>query len=254
VILDEDTNINMQLAKPFIKQILDIPLQYCEELESFDHFLYCNIKDNEMDELEMPWSYNVDNHWSNKVEEVVLDDTLFITDQNKMEYLESISKFKFETSIYKEVKKFKSGFYRYIPRDVICLFNSDEFSLLLNGVGQIDVKDWYNNTLYEHGVTKDCDQVKWFWSLVRSLKQEEKSLLLKFTTGSPCLPIGGFKNLMGLSGLTLFTIVGSQRNDKLPLASTCFNRLSLPRYSSEKMLREKVLIAIRHGCEGFTFG
>jgi len=171
-----------------------------------------------------------------------------------LEYLESISKFKFETSIYKEVKKFKSGFYKYIPRDVICLFNSDEFSLLLNGVGIIDVNDWYNNTLYEHGVTKDCDQVKWFWSLVRSLKLEEKSLLLKFTTGSPCLPIGGFKNLMGLSGLTLFTIVGSQRNDKLPLASTCFNRLSLPRYSSEKMLREKVLIAIRHGCEGFTFG
>jgi len=31
------------------------------------------------------------------------------------------------------------------------------------------------------------------------LKEEEKSLLLKFVTGTPCLPLGGFANLIGLS-------------------------------------------------------
>lgn len=31
------------------------------------------------------------------------------------------------------------------------------------------------------------------------MKEEEKSLLLKFVTGTPCLPLGGFVNLIGLS-------------------------------------------------------
>lgn len=37
--------------------------------------------------------------------------------------------------------------------------------------------------------------VMWFWKLVRSLKEEEKALLLKFSTGSPCVPAGGFASL-----------------------------------------------------------
>lgn len=35
----------------------------------------------------------------------------------------------------------------------------------------------------------------WFWKTVNSLKQEEKALLLKFSTGSPCVPAGGFRQL-----------------------------------------------------------
>lgn len=49
----------------------------------------------------------------------------------------------------------------------------------------------------------DCQgdpEIVWFWRLVSSLKVEEKSLLLKFVTGSPCLPIGGFAKLIGLGG------------------------------------------------------
>ena len=31
--------------------------------------------------------------------------------------------------------------------------------------------------------------------MVSQLKEEEKALLLKFSTGSPCVPIGGFASL-----------------------------------------------------------
>jgi E3 ubiquitin-protein ligase HUWE1 len=39
----------------------------------------------------------------------------------------------------------------------------------------------------------------------------------------------------------------------LPSAHTCFNQLDLPEYTSEDELREKLLIAIREGSEGFGF-
>ena len=40
---------------------------------------------------------------------------------------------------------------------------------------------------------------------------------------------------------------------QIPQASTCFNQLKLSKYSCEQELRNKVLIALRYGCEGFAF-
>lgn len=37
------------------------------------------------------------------------------------------------------------------------------------------------------------------------------------------------------------------RDDKLPAASTCFNVLKLPTYSSEAVMRDKLLTAIFSG-------
>ena len=38
-------------------------------------------------------------------------------------------------------------------------------------------------------------EIEWFWKVVNELKEDEKALLLKFSTGSPCLPAGGFSQL-----------------------------------------------------------
>jgi hypothetical protein len=45
------------------------------------------------------------------------------------------------------------------------------------------------------GFSPSDDIVVWFWRLVHSLKEEEKALLLKFATGSPRAPAGGFSTL-----------------------------------------------------------
>lgn len=64
----------------------------------------------------------------------------------------------------------------------------------------------------------------------------------------------GFKALYGSDGLRKFSICKAFGGDsKLPAAHTCFNQLDLPEYSSEDKLREKLLIAIREGSEGFGF-
>ncbi len=66
-----------------------------------------------------------------------------------------------------------------------------------------------------YGVTASDDIIVWFWTLVASLKQEEKALLLKFSTGSPNVPAGGFSQLHGLSGPTLFNITLISGKDKV---------------------------------------
>jgi hypothetical protein len=40
---------------------------------------------------------------------------------------------------------------------------------------------------------------------------------------------------------------------QVPQAATCFNTLKLTDFSNEQQFRNKILIAIRYGCEGFEF-
>jgi hypothetical protein len=47
--------------------------------------------------------------------------------------------------------------------------------------------------------------------------------------------------------LGLYRVPISNDGEKLPSASTCFNTLKLPTYSSSKAMREKLLISIRSG-------
>ena len=52
-----------------------------------------------------------------------------------------------------------------------------------------------HQSMQYRGFSPSNDIVVWFWKLVHSLKEEEKALLLKFATGSPRAPAGGFSTL-----------------------------------------------------------
>ena len=50
--------------------------------------------------------------------------------------------------------------------------------------------------------------------------------------------------------MTIQRMDGGDKNDKLPVAHTCFNILELPPYHSEERMKNKLLQAI-HFTEGF---
>lgn len=68
------------------------------------------------------------------------------------------------------------------------------------------------------------------------------------------VPLDGFANLQGMRGTQRFSIHKAYGDSsKLPTAHTCFNQLDLPVYTSKEELREKLLLAIKEGSEGFGF-
>lgn len=77
------------------------------------------------------------------------------------------------------------------------------------------------------------------------------------------VPLDGFGALQGMRGTQKFTIhkayggvadeSGGSTGIRLPTAHTCFNQLDLPVYSTQEELREKLLMAIKEGSEGFGF-
>jgi hypothetical protein len=67
------------------------------------------------------------------------------------------------------------------------------------------------------------------------------------------VPLDGFQALHGARGPQQFNVHKAYGTHLLPSAHTCFNQLDLPDYATEEELREKLLIAIREGSEGFGF-
>eukprot|EP00731_Ephydatia_muelleri_P024602 Em0016g873a len=120
--------------------------------------------------------------------------------------------------------------------------------LLISGLPDINVDDWKANTEYSSGYDKDTAVIQWFWELVYCFDRKELATLLQFATGSSRVPLGGFCNLVGATGLCKFTISRIEYTpNKLPAASTCFNLLKLPEYPTKEILRERLQLALTCG-------
>jgi len=105
----------------------------------------------------------------------------------------------------------------------------------------IDVDDLRKYTKYENCRASDST-IQRFWVVCKKLSPSDRAALLKFVTACERGPSLGFGALE-----PPFTIRKIPDSDKLPSASTCFNTLKLPSYSSEKVLRERLLTSIHSG-------
>ncbi|EFC45358.1 predicted protein [Naegleria gruberi] len=251
--------LDCHFTRSFYKHILGIPITY-HDIESIDPSYYKNLKwmltNSIGDVLFHTFTHEFDEF--GKTKEIELKPNgknIPVTDENKAEYVRLVTELKMTKSIEKQLEQFLKAFYDIIPRKLIQIFNEQELELLISGLPDIDIQDLKNNTIYGHGYTKDSVHIKWFWNVVESFGKDDKALLLQFVTGTSKVPLGGFSQLIGANGENqLFCIqkanVGSQR---LPTAHTCFNQLDLPEYDTEDVLRERLLVALRFGSEGFGF-
>jgi E3 ubiquitin-protein ligase HUWE1 len=175
-----------------------------------------------------------------------------VTADNKVEYVNHVIEYKMRLSIRPQLESFLVGFHSVIPRDALgdLVTSVDELDLRIAGSPVIDISDLRAHTRYS-GYLEVEIQITWFWEVVESFSQEELSLLVMFTSGTPVAPVGGFAILpfnIARVGLN----VDPARNP-LPSAHTCFNQLDLPAYTSKGELREKLILSITRGNEGFGF-
>ena len=175
-----------------------------------------------------------------------------VTDENKLLYIQLIAHHRTTTAIRKQIDAFLEGFHELVPPELISIFDAQELELLISGLPDIDLDDLRSTTEY-NGYKPSDTIISWFWNCLRAFNKEEKALFLQFVTGTSKVPLEGFANLTGSDGPRRFNIHKAFGNHLLPSAHTCFNQLDLPEYTSEEELKEKLLIAIREGSEGFGF-
>jgi len=149
-------------------------------------------------------------------------------------------------AIRPQAEAFTRGLWEAVGPGHLRMFSEPELQLLVSGgAGGVDLEDLRRHTRYTGGYTGLDPAVRRFWRVLGKLSDRERGALLRFVTSCERPPPLGFEALQ-----PPFTVhrVGVRRDDeKLPSASTCFNTLKLPTYSSERALREKLLLAINSG-------
>ncbi|KAK7114006.1 E3 ubiquitin-protein ligase Su(dx)-like isoform X2 [Littorina saxatilis] len=246
--------IDSGFTLPFYKRMLNKKLTI-KDLESIDAEFYQSllwVKENNIEECGLELYFSADFEILGKIEHHELKtegSEVRVTEENKEEYLNLMTAWRFTRGVEEQTKAFLEGFNEVVPLQWLQYFDERELELMLCGMQEIDVDDWERNTIYRH-YQRNSKQVVWFWKFVREIDNEKRTRLLQFVTGTCRLPVGGFAELMGSNGPQRFCIEKVGKETWLPRSHTCFNRLDLPPYRSYDQLVEKLNLAIEE-TEGF---
>ncbi|KAF7117938.1 hypothetical protein CNMCM5793_007288 [Aspergillus hiratsukae] len=176
-----------------------------------------------------------------------------VTIENVDQYVDRVVDMTLGSGVQRQVEAFRTGFSQVFPYSALRTFTPNELVMLF---GRAD-EDWTIETLMDsikadHGFNMDSKSVRNLLQTMSELDTQQRRDFLQFVTGSPKLPIGGFKSLT-----PIFTVVCRPSeppytpDDYLPSVMTCVNYLKLPDYSSLEVLRERLSVAIREGQGAF---
>ncbi|XP_049459371.1 E3 ubiquitin-protein ligase NEDD4-like isoform X4 [Epinephelus fuscoguttatus] len=239
--------------RPFYKMMLGKQISL-KDMESVDSEYYNSLKwilENDPTELDLRFCIDEDNFGQTyQVDLKPSGSDMVVTNENKKEYIDLVIQWRFVNRVQKQMNAFLEGFTELILIDLIKIFDENELELLMCGLGDVDVNDWRQHTVYKNGYCPNHPVIQWFWKVVLLMDAEKRIRLLQFVTGTSRVPMNGFAELYGSNGPQLFTIEQWGTPDKLPRAHTCFNRLDLPTYDSFEDLREKLLMAVENA-QGF---
>ncbi|KAJ5669766.1 hypothetical protein N7462_010836 [Penicillium macrosclerotiorum] len=176
-----------------------------------------------------------------------------LTIKNVDLYVERVIDMTLGSGVRHQVDAFRAGFSQVFPFSALRAFTPSELVMLF---GQAE-EDWSIETLMDsikadHGFNMDSKGVRNLLQTMSELDKQQRRDFLQFVTGSPKLPIGGFKSLT-----PIFTVVCRPSeppytpDDYLPSVMTCVNYLKLPDYSSLDVLKERLSVAIKEGQGAF---
>ncbi|KAI8909282.1 hypothetical protein DFJ77DRAFT_433488 [Powellomyces hirtus] len=181
-----------------------------------------------------------------------------VTASNVRAYVESVVEMTVGTGVAKQIKAFRTGFDAVFPATDLASFSVQELAVLVGGTGdEDDDKEgggtWSAQSLREairtdHGFNAESPTIAHLITYMSQLSGSARRDFLQFVTGSPKLPVGGFKNLnppltvIGEGTPTLRTA-----NDYLPSVMTCANYLKVPEYRDVETLKARFDLAVKEG-------
>ncbi|XP_036397799.1 E3 ubiquitin-protein ligase HECTD1 isoform X5 [Megalops cyprinoides] len=165
-----------------------------------------------------------------------------VTMENAEEYVELMFDFCMHTGIQKQMEAFRDGFNRVFPMEKLSSFSHREVQMILcgNQSPSWTAEDIVNYTEPKLGYTRDSPGFLRFVRVLCGMSSDERKAFLQFTTGCSTLPPGGLANLH--PRLTIVRKVDAT-DASYPSVNTCVHYLKLPEYSSEEIMRERLLAA-----------
>jgi len=166
-----------------------------------------------------------------------------VTFENRLQYVELVTEKRLAES-RAQIQAILRGLSTIVPAGLLSLFTWKEVELAVCGKPEVDVEQLKRCTKYE-GYKEDDPVVQMFWKVMEELTPGERCLFLRFVSGRERLPTEGELRKSGAKHALTISKVYSN-TDSLPKSSTCYSTLSLPRYSSQEILKKQLLTAINY--------
>jgi len=265
--------VDLPLASFFLSKLLG-RYNFFDELATLDPDLYKNLVfmkhySGDVADLGLYFSLDEDDGTGKVLTKDLIPQgrDIAVTNTNRMQYVHLVADYWLNGRMEKQAKALVRGFHEVMPVEWLKLFSPAELGMLITGRRgngsedeDIDLDDLQKNVSYENGYSTFSRTVRSFWKVVKELTPAERRNLVKFITGYPRAPLMGFKALnppitisrvdagpaerdSGVLGW-FSDLVGLNRDERLPTAAVCFNRLKLPDYKTSNLLREKLRYAI----------
>ncbi|RZC63781.1 hypothetical protein C5167_025526 [Papaver somniferum] len=165
--------LDIHFTKSFYKHILGAKLTY-HDFEAVDPGIYDGL-----------------NYILETTDLIPNGHTIFVTNENKRQYVDLYADHKFTTPITAQIGCFLKGFNELIPRELISIFDEKDLELLISGLPDIDMADMREHTIYR-GFNGDSPIIRRFWEVANGFSKDDKARLLQFMTAASKVPVGGF--------------------------------------------------------------
>jgi E3 ubiquitin-protein ligase TRIP12 len=180
-----------------------------------------------------------------------------VTNTNIREYIDKVLDLTLGKGVKSQIESFKTGFQKIIPLYMFEAFTDVEIDMLISGQGN---ENWTVQGIFklielqesfkaDHGYNTFSKTFIQICEMMSNFTLIERREFLSFCTGTPKLPIGGFKSLS--PRLTIVRKVVPQPDHCLPSVMTCQHYLKVPEYSSADVLRERFKSAVTEGRGSF---
>ena len=170
-----------------------------------------------------------------------------VTEDNFEIYKRALKEFICGKCIKKKIEAFVNGFAEVLDPILLKMFSGVEMLRILDGDREIlTAQNLKKFIACENGYNSNSEEISNLIDIVSHFDIEDQKCFIQFVTGSPFLPFGGLAALDPPITVARRTEKKEEVVDdkQLPTASTCFNRLKLPPYTSKEVMKEKILMAI----------
>ncbi|XP_074492829.1 E3 ubiquitin-protein ligase HERC2 isoform X1 [Sebastes fasciatus] len=240
--------LSLNLAEPVWKQLAGMNLTIADLSEVDKDFIpgLMYIRDNEAtaEEFEaMTLPFTVPNASGQDIQ--LSSKYSHITLENRAEYVRLAINYRLH-EFDEQVSAVREGMARVVPVPLLSLFTGYELETMVCGSPDIPLHLLKSVATYK-GVEPTSSLIQWFWEVMESFSNTERSLFLRFVWGRTRLP----RTIADFRGRDFVVQVLDKYNPPdhfLPESYTCFFLLKLPRYSCKQVLEEKLKYAI-HFCK-----
>ncbi|KAG7228716.1 hypothetical protein INR49_008494 [Caranx melampygus] len=240
--------LSLNLAEPVWKQLAGMNLTIADLSEVDKDFIpgLMYIRDNEAtaEEFEaMTLPFTVPNASGQDIQ--LSSKYSHITLENRAEYVRLAIAYRLH-EFDEQVSAVREGMARVVPVPLLSLFTGYELETMVCGSPDIPLHLLKSVATYK-GVEPTAPLIQWFWEVMESFSNTERSLFLRFVWGRTRLP----RTIADFRGRDFVVQVLDKYNPPdhfLPESYTCFFLLKLPRYSCKQVLEEKLKYAI-HFCK-----